>query len=203
MSIYSGATVGWLALSAALAGLVAYELSDDAPLAPAVTAATIEATASVSDDRTVTSVDTPSLDLLEDIVGRPLFSASRRPVETVIEDRVPAVDIPTRELSLELVGTMLSGNSRVVLLKHPTEGLLRLRRGQTVEGWEIGEIDHNLVELKNGDEVERLKLRTDLLAPKRPGRQGPNLSGQPNRGEGKAAEVLRAAKGQPAPLAQQ
>jgi hypothetical protein len=146
---------------------------------------------------------TPSLDLLEDIVGRPLFSASRRPVELVIEDQVEAAAVPTQNLSLELVGTMLSGSSRVVLLKHPTEGLLRLRKGQTVEGWEIGEIDHNLVELRNGDEVEQLKLRTDLLAPKRRGHQGPKLPRKSNEGEDKAAEALRAVEDQSTPLAKQ
>ncbi len=203
MSVYSGATLGWLAVSAALAGVIAFELSGEAGLTPAVTAAPIEAPITEPDGMAPAGVVSPPLDLLDEIIGRPLFSASRRPEEAVIEERKVEVASPTRTFSFELVGTMLSGSSRVVLLSHPEKGLLRLRKGQTVEGWEVGKIDHNMVELQNGDEVERLKLRTDLLQPERPAskaltRPKKNIDGNPR-------SVLQPpdAKGQSLPVANQ
>lgn len=198
----AGATAGWLALSAVLAGVVALEVSEDVDLAPMVTAAPIEATATEADELDLTIVAAPSPDALDDIVERPLFSTLRRPFEPVIEEQPMVAAVPNQRLSLQLVGTMLSESSEVVLLKHPIKGLLRLREGQVVEGWKVGDIGHNLVELRRGDEVEWLRLRTDLLLPERQDHKTPNPPKKNNKGQEKAAATKPEATGERAPPAE-
>lgn len=203
MSVYSGATVGWLAISAVFAGIIAFELSEEAGLAPTVTAAPIEAPLIEPDDTAPASVVSPALDLLDEIIGRPLFSASRRPQETISEEQPVEAPLPAQKLSFELVGTMLSGSASIVLLSHPEKGLLRLSEGQTIEGWEVGEIGHNTVELRNGEEFERLKLRADLLQPKRPAAKALKRPGKNNEGEPKAVFQPPDAMGKEQPVAKQ
>ncbi len=194
-----GSTACWFALTAGLAGFVALEMAEDVSLTPAVTAAPIETVSVSADERAVMIVETPSSDILNDIVERPLFSASRRPFEAVDEKPDTIIQEPDQKLALQLVGTMLSGASRVVLLKHPTEGLLRLRQGQSVENWVVGDIDDHRVELRNGDEVEWLKLRTDLL-PLDHGKKRPAAPGKPKKTGLEAATAVPPSTGAtPAP----
>lgn len=201
MAGYPGATVSWLAVSAVLAGIVALEISENVPLAPTVTAAPVETVLAEPVDLDFSVMAALSSDLLDDIVERPLFSTSRRPFEPVIEEQPQVVSAPNWQLSLQLVGTMLSDSSKIVLLKHPANGLLRLRQGQVVEGWEIGEIGNNLVELRRGDEVAWLRLRADLLLP---AGQGPKTSnhqpdGPDNLPEEAAAMSPGTTTGEPQP----
>jgi type II secretory pathway component PulC len=184
-----GAIVTWLAVSAGLTGVVALEMSESVPLAPTVTAATVDTAAPAPVDVDLATVSALSPDALDDIMARPLFAASRRPFEPTVDEQPVAVSAPDQPLSLQLVGTMLSPSSSMVLLKHPSKGLLRLRQGQVVEGWKIGEIGNNRVELRRAGEVEQLRLRTDLLPP---GRDGRNTGNAPRPGRSAAEEAAAA-----------
>lgn len=200
MSGYPVATASWLTLSAILAGVVAFEISDDVHLAPTVTAAPIERMAADVVELNPATVIVPSPDALDDIVDRPLFSVSRRPFEPMIDQQPLTAAAPDIDVPLQLVGTMLAEASDMVLLKHPTRGLLRLREGQTVDGWKVGEIDQNAVELWRGEEVEWLRLRMDSPTLKRQGKalSNPRKQGHASREETAAARPQTAGEKQPA-----
>ena len=175
MAPYSGATMCWLGLSVLLTGVVALEISENAPLAPIVTAAPIEEIALGPVDGDPVAEVSLSPSLVDDIALRPLFTESRRPFEPPIVDEQPAATtLKGQDISLELVGTMLSASSRIALLNHPDQGLLRLRRGQIVEGWTVGEVGDEAVELERDGEVQRLRLRADLLLPAAQRQKTPN-----------------------------
>lgn len=155
----------WLTAAMGLSGLIAYQLSEGLPLTPAVIAASSEA---VVDSRTPADPPTvrlPSDDLITAIVGRPLFSPSRRPAAALPQAAELPVEAADRTLGLELVGTMLSGETPVALVRHPVDGLLRLRQGQEVEGWTVTEIKESWVGLDKGDRIEKLSLRKDRIKP--------------------------------------
>jgi hypothetical protein len=188
MASYSGATVCWLGLSVLLAGGVALEISENAPLAPIVTAAPIEEVALGPVDSDPAVIASLSPLLVDDIALRPLFAASRRPFEPLIVEAQPAAaTVQERDIRLELVGTMLSESSRIALFNHPDQGLLRLRRGQTVEGWTISAVGDEAVELKRGGEVEWLRLRADLLLPAAQRQKTPNQPKKAGNGHKDAA----------------
>ena len=160
MSGYSGATAGWLGLSAILAGVVGLQISENVPLAPTVTAAPIETPAQGDGTFDLPALVPLSSDLVDEIVDRPLFSSSRRPFVPDLGEEIQAIEDGDQDIPLKLVGTMLAGTSEIALLKHPSEGLLRLRQGSRVDGWEVVKIDHASVELSRGDEIEVMKLRS-------------------------------------------
>ena len=68
-----------------------------------------------------------------------------------------------RPLTLTLAGTLLVGQSRIALLAHPTDGLLRLRQGQKVDGWRVVEVREDEVRQRRGPEVTLLSLRKGAL----------------------------------------
>ena len=168
ISLFANGTAFWVAAAAGLAGFIAYQLSDEPPVAPEVRAATTEA---VSDDEAADVIAVarfPSADLVDEIVARPLFSPSRRPAPPQAS-QAPAIDVVSDEKpTLELIGTMLAGDSHIALFKHATDGLIRLKPGQSFEGWTIVDVENQRVSLENDDGLEVLTLRKDLVRPKAP-----------------------------------
>lgn len=159
----TGATLGWLVAAAGLTGIIVLELSDEIPLAPTVTAAAIDISTDNAESPDDLLVEQLSSDNLDNIVNRPLFSVSRRPFVPVIDDEPSMIQDQPGEMSLELVGTMLTGETHLALLRHSNDGLLKLRLGQEVEGWLIDRIDQNRVRLQKDDKVEWLTIRTEAL----------------------------------------
>lgn len=170
----AGAITFWLLLSAVLAGLVAFEVSNGLPLAPTVTAATIGVPAAVSEPAHNVTVSQLAADAVDAIIERPLFSASRRPVEPTANDQPTRVEDPVELIPLRLVGTMLTGNSRIALLQHPGQGLLRLGAGQDTGGWLVETVDQGRVRVRHGDQVKWLTLRDNDHKASASGSQPPN-----------------------------
>lgn len=152
-------TVFWLMASAGLIGVIMLQVNDEAWLAPPVTAATVEAADQRSHDTDGLVTSSPNADWLDTIVERPIFSVSRRPFSAAVELPTARPEPETKALALTLAGTLLAGESRIALLAHPTDGLLRLRQGQKVDGWRIDEIREDEVRLRRGLDVTLLSLR--------------------------------------------
>jgi len=154
----------WLATIVGLSGLIAFEFSDDLPLTPTVIAAANDASVGDAWPSSPSTVKLPLEGHIDDIVSRPLFSPSRRPAVTVVPTEKP-VETGEQSLTLELIGTMLAGELPIALLRHPTDGLMRLRQGQEVGEWTISDIQDARVSLENGDRTETLMLRKDRIKP--------------------------------------
>jgi hypothetical protein len=165
----SGGGAIWLTAALGLSGLIAFELTDDSPLTPAVIAASTDALTAERGPAEPPVVELPSADLIDGIIGRPLFSPSRRPVVAALEEVEAPLEMPEQALELELVGTMLKRGSPIALLRHPKEGLVRLRQGQKVGAWTVTAIDEAGVRVENGERSDMLTLRQDLSRPTAPG----------------------------------
>jgi hypothetical protein len=154
--------VGWFLASAGLAGVIAFELSNGLPLAPAVTAAPMIVTAD-GGAQAVPAFEPPASAAIDEIVTRPLFSKSREPF-------VPAAEAPVAAAapaaSFELIGTMVTGQSRIAMIQHAEKGVLWLREGQEIGGWRIAEIGGREVLLERDDETRDLRLRAEPLRPR-------------------------------------
>lgn len=152
-------TAAWLLASAGLCAAIVFQLNNDSLIAVPVTAAPADLSIEVADGSVVESFVAPDIALLDEIVGRPLFSASRQPFKVMIDQTSEAALATVTVLPFQLAGTMLSGDARFALLAHPERGMLRLREGQDVDGWRIDDIDVNEVFLTNGEETMRLRLQ--------------------------------------------
>ncbi|MGI9435182.1 MAG: hypothetical protein ACR2Q4_10210 [Geminicoccaceae bacterium] len=161
----TGATLSSFLLALGLVGVIAFELSDGFPLSPSVTAAPMRATSGASAVSEVPSLALPLRATVDEITKRPLFSASRRPLDPVVEAPSEPVNEVVQTLSLRLVGTMVTGTQRVALLLHPEQGLVRLRTRQKIDGWQLETIDQNRVSLQQGDDVTWLTLQPEEGAP--------------------------------------
>lgn len=152
-------TAFWLMASLGLAGVITLQVKEKSWIATPVIAATAEPVQERDrvDDGAMASL--PDVDWLERIVERPLFSASRRPFSPAEEKPTAKPEPEVKKLALTLTGILLAGESRVALLTHPKEGLLRLRQGQKVDGWRVDQINGDMVRLKRGHEVTLLSLR--------------------------------------------
>jgi Type II secretion system protein C len=156
------AAVFWLAACAALAMVVAYQLSSGLSLAPTVTAAPPGASA-------LDLAEPPALPLPPDdsavrqIAARPLFSETRQPYVAPPEPVEEALPEPRRASStLELAGTYLTETDQAALLQVAGGTPAWLRKGQAIEGWQVEVIAHDRVELRKNGQQQVLQLRDDL-----------------------------------------
>lgn len=163
---YGGAF--WLAAAAGLGAIIAVEVNQDLPLSPSVNAAAGDEALDVVEPAAPPVLRLPSADLIDTIIERPLFSPSRRPDEVAPAEAV-AVGDDSPLPDLELVGTMRVGDQPVALVRHPADGLLRLRPGQAVGDWTITAIEGLLVRFEQGEQSATLRLRGDQQRPAKPG----------------------------------
>jgi len=142
-----------------------HQVNEDLPLTQRVIAASNDTTIvqEIATDQALVTL--PSEALVDEIAGRPLFSASRRP--SIVAPAV--VDVPAKpvdqSLTWVLVGTMLAGETPIALFRHPEEGLIRLRKGQSMDDWKVMAIDSASVNLGQGERTETLSLQYDLIDP--------------------------------------
>lgn len=182
-------TLAWLSAAACLSGVVVLEFSEGIPLAPTVTAAAIDKPDIAPAGSDTLAIEMPAPEILNDIVDRPLFSESRRPFEPAVEERPTTMSAGREPLSLQLVGTMLSGETSLALLKQMDGGLKKLQRGEEIDGWRLDLIDHDRIRLMRNDEIEWLDIRKDMpaKAPRartpKPKRQTANDGSNVNNGE--------------------
>ena len=146
----------------ALAGVIAIEFSEDIALAPDVTAAA-PSLPEVA-ETVVEPFEPPPPDLFSVISERPLFVASRRPFVAPVEPEPEAgpTEAPLEPLAAELVGVMLTGGQRSVLIQREgSASAERIAVGQSVDGWRVEEVDQRHALLRRGAEKQVLELRRD------------------------------------------
>jgi hypothetical protein len=150
-------------LCAALGTAVTLELTGGLEFAPEVTAAP-PAEPSLDRAQEPLEFEPPSRDGLEEIVARPLFSPSRRPVVAVEQEAAPA---PVEALpALVLIGVLLTDQQRAALMQ-PADGgePSWVREGSDVQGWRIEKIERNRVHLRANDRLDTVELRPDTAVP--------------------------------------
>lgn len=113
------------------------------------------------------SFQLPPLESFESALERPLFSPTRRPL-----DSAPALDggAPPR-LDVKLVGVVISGDRRIAVLM-PRGGKaqeLRLNLGQSHDGWTLTAIEPLSATFERGIATETLELQFDQPRPVDPG----------------------------------
>ena len=137
---------GPLALAAGLAGILAFELvagplfvPEEPQAAPTVGV--------ISDTASVVPAEKPEISNFEEVVSRPLFTQTRRPIPRTSESAAPI----SESLNFDLLGVVISPVGRTALLRpKPSGELLRVVEGQTVEGWEVRAIKPTEIVLGRG-----------------------------------------------------
>jgi hypothetical protein len=144
-------TIRLLTASAALAGVVAFELTSGPFFVPdppqEVTSVNLAA------DTPVTPLGArPDISEFAEVTARPLFSPSRRPYQPSEEPKVSIANTQT----FDLIGVTISAAERSALLRTRTsnQGVVRVVEGQAVGGWEVRAIEPTQVTLgrANGGE---------------------------------------------------
>jgi hypothetical protein len=156
-------TAAWAMLCAALGAAVTLELTGGLEFAPEVTAAP-PAEPSLDRLQEPLEFEPPSRDGLEEIIARPLFSPSRRPVVAVEQAAAPA---PVEALpSLVLIGVLLTEHQQAALMQ-PADGgePSWVREGGNVQGWRIEKIERSRVLLRSNDRLDTVELRPDTAVP--------------------------------------
>lgn len=210
-------TILLLGVALGLAALLALELRGPAPdLATALTRPP-EAWPEPADIPLFTP---PPLSRYDGILERPLFEKGRtfpeEPPEASAQAAEPAK--PPPELKVRLEGVAIAPGESVALLRRTGGGgpaaapaaqgseLLRVRRGETVDGWKLAEVRPGDVVLRLGERVVELALelperpasgaRGGKPRPPAPRRPPFVLKNVPDRGAASAPEL-----GSPPPIA--
>lgn len=95
----------------------------------------------------------------QEITDRPLFFASRRPLSPEPAAVAEVKPEPVPPVDFTLVGTILSGQSRVALVKPDKTALVELALGQVVGAWTISAIDADRIMVRHGATEQLLGLR--------------------------------------------
>ena len=115
----------------------------------------------------------PQLEELDEIVSRPMFNTTRRPIEP--DEEVQPVAKPT-DLNVMLSGIVIGQTRQIAHLRSLTEKeTLALSVGDKIEGWEIQSILPDHVVLKSGSRVETLYMQKPGV--KRPSVRKPRATG--------------------------
>jgi hypothetical protein len=163
----AGSRTGWatgllLLTCAALGGVVAVELVEGLPLAPAVTAASPTRGAHEPPGAPA-EFQPPPRRQFHVTADRPLFSKSRRPWMAPPPPKVEQAKGPIAVATpVELVGVLLTdqGGSALLLAGGETKASW-VRQGEVFLGWQIESIERDWVELRQGDRTEIVELRDD------------------------------------------
>lgn len=121
---------------------------------------------------------TLKLDALEATRSAPLFTPSRTAPEVAVEaapppPAEPEPPPPPEPPQLQLIGVVMSNAQQVALLSDPGGGEVhRLKPGEDYEGWTLKIIDPRTVELKNGDQTQKLTMFSEFKAPGQAGEEG-------------------------------
>lgn len=105
----------------------------------------------------------PTLDNYAESVERPLFAHDRRPHQSAPVPEQPPNQRPVRQADpsrFVLSAVIMEGNTRVALLRDPTNGTLtRLKEGSSIGGWSLNEVRADSVVLSNGSTTQEVQLR--------------------------------------------
>lgn len=96
---------------------------------------------------------------------RPIFSASRRPLPQAVagpvaEPVTPQAPVSLPEpLKLKLIGAVVGESDAIaVFVDRASNGIVRMRRGDTYAGWQLGSIVGREATLTNGDRTETVVM---------------------------------------------
>lgn len=116
-----------------------------------------------------TSFALPALDDFSETIERPLFIASRRPIEAPAP--VVAAPEPVGDAPAALRGVIISESDRSALLQVDKEtNTVWVSEGASFGGWEVEQIQADRVTLRRGGETRTLLLK-DETSPARPSRK--------------------------------
>ncbi len=147
---------------AVLGGALAFEVLGVAATAPGVrTLALLGADPGPADTPglAVPTAGRAAAAAAHEIVDRPLFFASRRPVPPEPPAVAAAKPEPVPPLDFALVGTILTGSSRVALVKPDKAASVELALGQLVGGWTVSAIDADRIMVRHGATEQLVGLR--------------------------------------------
>jgi general secretion pathway protein N len=104
---------------------------------------------------------------------RPVFSASRRPPPRAIAGpRIEPLNVPAVKTAepehppLVLIGAVVGESDAIaVFLDRTSQGVVRLRTGETHSGWELSSVLPREVTLRKADQVEVLALQRPADSP--------------------------------------
>jgi len=114
--------------------------------------------------KTVHFLENP-LDFYDDIIERPLFLEGRKPIEIIEEDNTQKK--PTKaqgKFLLVLTGLLSTPKGDIALFKNPRaktpeERYIRLKKGESYDGWELSELNKDKVVMKGNKGNEEILLR--------------------------------------------
>ena len=110
------------------------------------------------------------------LAARPLFRQTRRPPEIPVRDEAPSVELvpsvpsvpqtsseQAPSLRYQLTAVVITGNEAVAYLINPADlGLIRLRKGDQIDGWTLHTVSPDSVVLGYGTQQQaRLELWAD------------------------------------------
>jgi hypothetical protein len=149
-----------LAGCAGAGALLAWELAQPLPgTTPALAAAEEPAAALAASGRAPTVEAPPGLAplaTLREVVERPLFSETRRPVPP----EAPKETAPTKPLAASVLGIFLApGARRAVLEVGQPPQVMRVGEGDRVEGWTVSRIASDSVELARGSARQEIRVK--------------------------------------------
>jgi hypothetical protein len=165
MSVLLLALCSWL-------GWAAYEESNQ-PIRPSAASRSGDAVAVTTGDRAKPKIKSttfvfPPLETLGEIVSRPLFNDSRRPI-TVEE---PTPEAKQRELNLMLSGIVIDHTGKIAHLRSATDKQTKaLSEGDKIGDWQIQSILPNSVVLRSGGRVETLFMQKPGAAAAKPSKR--------------------------------
>lgn len=154
----------WFAGSIALCGViwilgertyVKYrEMQDEPTTIITLPAATVDGMPPVEEKL---AVKLPTLEDLNAIVERPMFSPSRRPVEGAVDISHP---VSGAVLDLDLVGIVIWQAQRVALVRSKSDPtIIRIEVGANVAGWVAIGIEPEYVRFRNGKTEREVRLK--------------------------------------------
>jgi len=148
------AFAGLLLICAALGALIVGQLrgGERAATGPASPPAAAE-----SASPAMPRFDLPPLEAYAELLERPLFSSTRRPVET--DGEVAQVAVTSQGLDVGLTGVIVGDDSKVaIIMPRNAAKPVRLNEGQRFEGWILSEVDPEGVIFRQGTRAQILEL---------------------------------------------
>lgn len=110
-------------------------------------------------DTTPEAIAAAPAEASREIIDRPLFFASRRPLPPEPPPAVEARAEPEPPLTFALVGTILTSISQTALVKPEKLPPLELSAGQSLDGWTVSSIDVDRIIVRHGATEQLLGLR--------------------------------------------
>lgn len=94
------------------------------------------------------------------VTARPLFNRERKPDPLPPPPEPPKPEIVLGDISqFRVEGLVTSGTKQIALVRKEGAQLIRLKTGDTLEGWKIEKIDAKGISISGGDRIETLKIR--------------------------------------------